>query len=43
VRSGDGKLVIFVFAPADQTGRGRDVTMNRKDVNEIQKPKPPLT
>jgi hypothetical protein len=36
VRSGDGQLPIFVFVSADQTGRGRDVTMNRKDVNEIQ-------
>jgi len=36
VGPGDGKLPAFVLVPADQTGHGRDITMNRKDVNEIQ-------
>jgi uncharacterized 2Fe-2S/4Fe-4S cluster protein (DUF4445 family) len=36
VQPGDGKLPAFVLVPADQTGHGRDITMNRKDVNEIQ-------
>lgn len=37
VRPGrNGKLAEFLLVPAEQTGHGHDVTMNRKDVNEIQ-------
>lgn len=30
------KLPAFVIVPADKTGHGRALTMNRKDINEIQ-------
>lgn len=33
---GEGAERAFVLAPADQTGHGRDVVINRKDINEIQ-------
>ena len=36
VHSSAGKLPAFILVPADQTGHGRDLTMNRKDVNVIQ-------
>jgi len=36
VHSGEGILPSVVLVPADKTGHGRDLTMNRKDVNEIQ-------
>jgi uncharacterized 2Fe-2S/4Fe-4S cluster protein (DUF4445 family) len=36
VRSEGGELPAFVLVPADHTGHGQDLTMNRKDVNEIQ-------
>jgi uncharacterized 2Fe-2S/4Fe-4S cluster protein (DUF4445 family) len=35
VRQNDGRLE-FVLAPAEANGHGRDVLVNRKDVNEIQ-------
>jgi uncharacterized 2Fe-2S/4Fe-4S cluster protein (DUF4445 family) len=35
VRSRDGKPE-FILAPAATTGHGRDVVVNRKDVNEVQ-------
>jgi uncharacterized 2Fe-2S/4Fe-4S cluster protein (DUF4445 family) len=34
-RSGD-RLTDFVLVPAQETGHGRDITLTRKDVNEIQ-------
>jgi len=36
VHSDEGILPFVVLVPADKTGHGRDLTMNRKDVNEIQ-------
>jgi uncharacterized 2Fe-2S/4Fe-4S cluster protein (DUF4445 family) len=35
VRRTDGRLE-FILAPAEASGHGRDVLVNRKDVNEIQ-------
>ena len=36
VRMNNGRQPVFVLAPAQITGHGRDVLVTRKDVNEIQ-------
>jgi uncharacterized 2Fe-2S/4Fe-4S cluster protein (DUF4445 family) len=36
IRRSKKDLLEFLLAPADSTGHGRDITVSRKDVNEIQ-------